>query len=343
MAVILASRTPFKGDNADAKLGGAPGSCAASGVTMPAPPAGTTDPQAMFESWQTDYMSAYAGSDPISLRAGLTGEFTGGSELSHLPIPPTGLGDLEELVDGEPQSTKAPQGYDVPFKHITRAPQGLVVRRNDMASDRVGMITANVAAKGNDAGMFPDFLSAMALEAGTTQLSFDRKPVFSVNQHLGNPVGPATQTKYTNLYGEKLEVPGLVKIVNGMSGYRNESGLPINAGKKTWAIIVPPDLEGDLSVLTELERTQNGSSNWAYKRFVGIVLSTLKDPKAFYVAILNGPVRPIYYSVLFKMEHVFWGPNSAHYEEKRTMKMFSRETSAALIADWRVISKSVIP
>lgn len=342
MAIYLASRTPFK-QGESAQLGGAPGNCAASGVTMPAPPAGTTDPQAMFESWVTDYMNAYSISDPISTRSGLTGQFKGSSELSHLPIPPSGLGDLEELVSGEPVNTKAPQGYDVPFKHITRAPQGLVIRQEDMASDRVGMITANVTAKGNDAGMFPDFLSAMALEAGTTQLSFDRKPVFSVNQHLGNPVGPSTQTKYTNLYGEKLEVPGLVKIVNGMSGYRNESGLPINAGKKTFAIIVPPDLEGDLSVLTELERTQNGSSNWAYKRFVGIVLSTLKDPKAFYVAILNGPVRPIFYSIFIPMRHTTWGPDSPHFEKYRTIKMFSNESSAALLPDWRVISKSVIP
>src|SRR5262249_47247669 len=135
------------------------------------------------------------------------------------------LGAIEDLVPGEPQGSQAPQGYEVPFTHKTKAPQGLTVNEEDMASDRVGMITANVIAKGNDAAMMPDFQAALALQLAdaTTnpQLSFDQVKVFS-NQHIQNPVNPAIGAKMNNRFNEKLDVPGLVNIVNAMSGYVNE-------------------------------------------------------------------------------------------------------------------------
>ncbi len=108
----------------------------ASGIITPAAVPGTTDPQAMFESWKTDYMSAYQGATPVSLESGLAQRFTGTSKKSHLPVPPSGLGPVEELVDGEPQGAQSPQGYDVPFEHVTRGPQGLIINRSDMVFSR---------------------------------------------------------------------------------------------------------------------------------------------------------------------------------------------------------------
>ena len=317
--------------------------CRASGIITPGAIPGTTDPQAMFESWKTDYISAYGGATPVSLSSGLAQRFSGATRKSHLPIPPSGLGPVEELVDGEPQSAKRAQGYDVPFEHKTRAPQALIVNRSDMASDRVGMVTANVIAKGNDAAMMPDFMAARALEDGETQLSFDRQPAFS-STHKQDPINTSVGPNYVNKFNENLDAPGLVKIVNAMRAYRNESGLPVVSGDVQFGIVVPPDLSGDLSYLLDRDRDQFGATNWAHiYDFVGIVLPTLTDTKTFYVCILNGPVRAIYYSVFIPMEHIFQGPGTTYYNDKRQFKFQSNEDNAALIADWRMIAKSKIP
>ena len=314
-----------------------------SGIITPAAVPGFVDPQAMFESWKTDYMHAYSGAKPVSLESKLAQRYTGASKRSHLPGPPSGLGPIEELVDGEPQSSVSPQGYEVPFDHATKGPQGLLVNETDLASDKIGMITANVIAKGNDAAMMPDFRAAAALVNGETQLSFDRVPVFS-NLHVQNPINPAIGPKYVNKFNEKLDVPGLGAIVNARSGYRNESNLPIVGGKKQFGIVVPPDLEGALSYLLDRDRDAFGATNWAHiYDFVGIVLPTLTDTKTFYVAILNGPVAPIYFSVFIPMRHAILGPGYSIWEEKRQMKFLSHEVNACLIADWRMIAKSKIP
>lgn len=319
----------------------------ASGIITPGAVPGQTDPQAMFESWKLDYMSAYRGAEPASLKSGLMAQFAGASKKSHLPVPPSGLGAIETLSDGEPQGSQSAQGYEVPFEHITKAPQGLTINETDMASDRVGMITANIIAKGNDAAMMPDFRAADALAAADAatnpQLSFDRVAAFST-QHVQNPVNPTVGPKYVNKFNEKLDVPGLVKIVNAMSAYRNESGLSVVGGQIQFGIVVPPDLRGDLSYLLDRDRDQFGATNWAHiYDFVGIVLPTLTDTKTFYVCILNGPVAPLYYSVFIPMRHVFRGPGSDIWDTKRQMQFLSVETNIALVADWRMIAKSTIP
>ncbi len=318
-----------------------------SGIITPGAVPGSTDPQAMFESWKTDYMAAYQGAKPVSLESGLMARFTGATKKSHLPIPPSGLGPIEDLVDGESQGAISPQGYEVPFEHRTKAPQALIVNRSDLASDRVGMTTANVIAKGNDAAMMPDFRAADALLLGNAatnpQLSFDRVAAFST-QHVQNPVNPTVGPKYVNKFNEKLDVPGLVKIVNAMSAYRNESNLPVVGGEIQFGIVVPPDLRGDLSYLLDRDRDQFGATNWAHiYDFVGIVLPTLTDPKTFYVCILNGPVAPLYYSVFLPMEHIFEGPSDQLYKDKRQFKFKSFEDNIALVADWRMIAVSKMP
>lgn len=322
-------------------------SMCASGIITPGAVPGQTDPQAMFESWKTDYMTAYQGAKPVAIESGLMARFTGATKKSHLPVPPSGLGALEDLVDGEPQGAQAPQGYEVPFEHVTRAPQGVIVNETDLASDRVGMITANIIAKGNDAAMMPDFRAADALQladaAANPQLSFDRVKVFS-NQHVQNPVNPAIGPKMNNRFNEKLDVPGLVAIVNAMRSFRNESNLPVVSGDVQFGIVVPPDLAGDLSYLLDRDRDQFGATNWAHiYDFVGIVLPTLTDPKAFYVCILNGPVAPIYFSVLIPMVHTFEGPGDYLWKDRRRLRFRSHEVNVALVADWRMIAKSVIP
>jgi hypothetical protein len=322
-------------------------SMCASGILIPGASPGQLDPQAMFESWKTDYMSAYGGAKPVSLESGIMKRYTGATEKSHLPVPPSGLGAIETLVDGEPQGGQAAQGYEVPFQHVTKAPQGLYINRKDMASDRVGMTTANVIAKGNDAAMMPDFRAADALllaaDPTNPQLSFDRVPVFS-NQHVRNPVNPSIGLKMNNKFNENLDVNGLKNIVNAMSAYRNESNLPVVGGRIQFGIIVPPDLEGDLSYLLDRDRDQFGATNWAHiYDFVGISLPTLTDPKTYYVAILNGPVSALYFSVHIPMEHIFHGPGHEEYDKKRRFLFLSREDNVALIADWRMIAMSTIP
>jgi hypothetical protein len=313
------------------------------GVMLPGAVPGTTDPQAMFESWKLDYMTAYSGAQPVSLASGLAKQYQGMSTKSHLPIPPSGLGAIEDLVDGEPQGAQSPQGYDVPFEHKTKAPRALLVNRKDMASDKIGMVTANVIAKGNDAAMMPDFMAARALEDGENQLSFDRVAAFS-NVHRQNPINTSVGPNYINRFNEKLDVPGLVKIVNGMAGFRNESNLPVISGDIQFGIIVPPDLRGDLSFLLDRDRDANGATNWAHiYDFVGIVLPTLTDPKTFYVCVLNGPVAPLYYSVFLPMEHTYEGPGDQLYKDKRQFRFKSFIDCACLIADWRMIAKSKIP
>lgn len=316
----------------------------ASGIITPGAVAGTTDPQAMFESWKLDYMNAYSGSQPVSLLSGLAKRYEGASKKSHLPIPPSGMGPLETMVDGEPQGGQKAQGYDVPFEHETKSPRGLIVNRSDMASDRVGMVAANVIAHGNDAAMIPDFRVADALAlAETTQLSFDRVLAFST-QHIQNPANPAIGPKYSNKFNEKLDVPGLVKIVNGMAGYRNESGLTIMGRKRQYGIIVPADLEGDLSYLLDRDRDALGATNWAHIfDFVGIVLPTLTDPKKFYVCVLNGPVAPVYFSVHIPWMPIFKGPGSDYYDFRRQFFFGGTEDNIALVADWRMIAMSKIP
>lgn len=319
-------------------------SMCASGIVTPAAVPGTTDPQAMFESWKTDYMAAYSGSQPVSLLSGLAQKFNGASRKSHLPIPPSGMGAIGTLVDGEPQGGQKAQGYDVPFEHETKAPQGLIVGQSDMASDRVGMVAANVIAHGNDAAMLPDFRAADALAlAETTQLSFDRVTVFST-QHVRNPLNPSYGAKMSNKFNEKLDVPGLVKIVNAMAGYRNESDLPIMGRKRQFGIVVPTDLAGDLSYLLDRDRDAFGATNWAHiYDFVGIELPTLTDPKKFYVCILNGPVRPIYFSVHIPWRFIFKGPGSDFFDFKRQFFFGGTEDNIAMIADWRMIAMSKIP
>jgi hypothetical protein len=319
----------------------------ASGIITPGAVPGSTDPQAMFESWKTDYMSAYNGAKPVSIESGLAARFPGATKKSHLPVPPSGLGPLEELSDGESQGSQAPQGYEVPFEHLTKGPQGVKVNETDLASDRVGMITANIIAKGNDAAMFPDFRVADALALGDAatnpQQSFDRIAAFST-LHVQNPVNPAVGAKMINKFNEKLDVPGLVKIVNAMSAYVNESNLPVVGGDIKFGIVVPPSLRGDLSYLLDRDRDQFGATNWAHiYDFTGIILPTLLDPKAYYVVILNGPVAPVYYSVHIPMVHTFEGPSDHLWKDKRQFRFRSHQVDVALIADWRMIAKSVIP
>lgn len=310
------------------------------GQVMQPPLPGQIDPQAAFDVWSTDYMTAYQGAQPIAISSGLTERVTGASERYHLPIPPSGVGEIVELEDGESHPAQKPQGYMVDGVHKTRGPKAILVGQKDLASDKIGNITANVKAMGNDAGMMPDYMSALALQNGLTQLSFDRKPVFAVD-HPRDPIngkgGP-----HPNLFNETFDVPGLIKITNAVRSYRGEGNNPVVANP-IFGIVVPTELQGELEVLVDLERIANGGSNYAYKRYKPIVLSRLTDPKAFYVVVLNGPVRPVRYSVLTPGYTAILGPESELFKDKRQMKFEYSETSDALIADWRVIAKSIIP
>ena len=73
------------------------------------------------------------------------------------------------------------------------------------------------------------------------------------------------------------------------------------------------------------------------------MLPTLTDAKTFYVCILNGPVRAITTACSSPWKHIFQGPGTTYYNDKRQFKFQSNEDNAALIADWRAIAKSKIP
>lgn len=310
------------------------------GIVMQPPLPGQIDPQAAFHAWETDYMMAYDGAEPVCFAAGLTERVTGHGEFYHLPVPPTGFGEIVTLVDGQTHPAKKPQGAMVDGKHETRGPVAVIVGKTDLASDRIGLVTANVKAMANDAKLMPDFLSARALELGTTQLSFDRRPVFDT-AHPRNPITGAGPNM-VNIYNEAFDVPGIIKVTNGVRSIRGESGNPV-VQNPIFGLVVPSEMSGELELLTELERVANGGSNYAYKRFRPIVLPRLTNPKRYYVVVLNGPVRPVRYSVLIPGETSVLGPESELWKDKRQMKWEYTECSDAMIADWRVIAMSEIP
>ena len=120
--------------------------------------------------------------------------------------------------------------------------------------------------------MMPDFMAARALEDGETQLSFDRQPASRRPTNRIRSTRVWDRTTSTKVQREPGRA-GLVKIVNAMRAYRNESGLPVVSGDVQFGIVVPPDLSGDLSYLFDRDRDQFGATNWAHiYDFVGIVL-----------------------------------------------------------------------
>lgn len=163
------------------------------------------------------------------------------------PVPSTGrenrYGWLDKLPAmrewvGERQIQNAiAQGYSIVNKDWELTVE---VERNDIEDDQLGVYAPIVAQMGSQAKLWPDYLTADAMQAGKTTICFDGQAFFNAS-HPRNTTDSGAGT-YSNLLTSTALTPtNYAAARSTMMSYVGRDGKTLNV--KPNLLIVPPQLE----------------------------------------------------------------------------------------------------
>lgn len=167
------------------------------------------------------------------------------------------------------------------------------VGRNDIDDDTLGIYNPIVADMGRAAAKWPDQLARDALQAGTTDTSFDGLPFFDT-AHTLDPA--ATQSN--NLTGA-LSAATFETARETMAAYKGEDGEPL--GVMPDLLIVPPQLEATAKRIVSTELVQEGGAGVSnVNRGAARVLmipELSNEATTWYLADTSRPIKPLLFQL----------------------------------------------
>jgi len=181
--------------------------------------------------------------------------------------------------------------------------------RHDWRRDKTGQIAAKVAQMGMETGRHWDELLATLIEAGTTELAYDKTAYFASHTVGSRPDAPTFLNNVTSAQISSLNVASannpsqteLVSIILGavshMSGAKDEFGAPVNGGAKSWYFMVPANMQGNTFGALRSQRISGAESNPLLVQNYGIdplVNQWLTDDDVVYLFRKNS-MMPAYF------------------------------------------------
>jgi phage major head subunit gpT-like protein len=163
------------------------------------------------------------------------------------------------------------------------------VLRDDIEDDQLGVYAPVFEEMGEVTRKWPDQLVKAALQAGTSQVTFDGVAFFATNH-------PLSGTSQSNLFASTaLNAANFDTAKIALSQIKGEDGELINQGRVT--LIVPPALETTAKNILAAGLIASGGvaiSNTLQNSAELLVLDELNnEPTVWYVAYLDGAVKPL--------------------------------------------------
>lgn len=163
------------------------------------------------------------------------------------------------------------------------------VLRDDIEDDQLGVYTPVFEEMGQATAKWPDGLVKAALQAGTSQVTFDGVAFFATTH-------PLSGTNQSNLFAATALTAANFDIVKiALSQLKGEDGELLNTGRVT--LIVPPALETTARNILSAGLTVSGGAaitNTLQNSADLLVLDELNnEPTVWYVAYLDGALKPI--------------------------------------------------
>lgn len=126
-----------------------------------------------------------------------------------------------------------------------------------------------------------------ALQAGTSQVTFDAVPFFSTTH-------PLSGTAQSNLFTTTaLNAANLNTVLTAMSVIQGANGRIMGGGGK-WTLVVPPALELTARTILNAGVLASGADNMQKAQANLKVVDRLNnEPTVWYVARLGGPINPL--------------------------------------------------
>jgi len=185
-------------------------------------------------------------------------------------------------------SSKVYQLLSLPYEYTVG------VLRDDIKYDNFGVYAPVFEQMGEVSLKWPDQLVKAALQAGTSQTTFDGVAFFSTAHPLSG-VNQSNLFAATALTAANFDV---VKIALGQ--LKGEDGELINSGRAT--LIVPPALETTAKNILSAGLIASGGvaiSNMLVNSANLLVLDELNnEPTVWYVAYLDGAIKPLVFQEL---------------------------------------------
>jgi len=236
------------------------------------------------------------------------------------------LGDLEEVLDEVTITSIGQFIQSVPNRTFARI---VMVRRNDVADDNIGVYVPGVRQLGRRAALFPLRLAAETLLAGFADTWIDGNAVFSDSHEW---VGGAT---WSNLSNVALDADNFEAAFSAMETRSGPDGAPL--GLQPDLLVCGPANRAAAESILLVQYESGGGSNRHYKRTDLLILPRFGSSKAWFLGDTD-PVRPL---VLQDRE----GPDfttqdspdddEAFYRERYAYKG-RRRCAVAILAPWLI-------
>lgn len=163
------------------------------------------------------------------------------------------------------------------------------VLKEDIEDDNLGVYAPVFEEMGEVSRKWPDELVKTALQAGTSQVTFDGVAFFATNH-------PLSGTSQSNLFvGTALNAANFDTVKIALSQFKGEDGELLNGGRIT--LIVPPALETTAKNILAAGLIASGGvaiTNVLQNSADLLVLDELNnEPNVWYVAYLDGAIKPL--------------------------------------------------
>jgi phage major head subunit gpT-like protein len=166
----------------------------------------------------------------------------------------------------------------------------VVVKKNDLADDQMGIYGPMTEMVGQQAAAHPDRMVVAALKAGETTTGYDGQYIFDTDHPVDmNDAGKGTQA---NLFtGMPLTAANYDTVRTAMRILKASNGEPL--GVNPTHLIVPPQLEGKAKTIVAAEKDAAGATNTNFGTTTILVLDELADDAtSWYLADLSKPLKP---------------------------------------------------
>ena len=178
----------------------------------------------------------------------------------------------------------------------------IMVDRNDISDDMLGIYAPQARMAGYSARRFPDELIFALINGGFNNLCYDGKAFFATNHPVGAKTVSNKGTKALSISTLALAKASYGAARTAMRKQVDEEGRPL--GVNTTKLLVPSALEDTARGLMMSERLEDGKVN-IYKGTAEVIHSPwLTSDTAWFLLDTMQPIKPLIYQERMKPQFV---------------------------------------
>lgn len=175
----------------------------------------------------------------------------------------------------------------------------VVVLRNDIEDDNLGMYTLKAQSAGESARDLPDDIVYDLVNGSFTSTCFDGQYFFDTDHPVFDPATQAevsVSNKLTVALSAATQAAAIASLgaaKTRMMTFKDDEGRPLNITPDT--LLVPPALEDVANILYTNERLEDGKPNPYKGQFKPMVSARLSSSTAWFLLCTTKPIRPFIY------------------------------------------------